>query len=664
MLNRIIVTAILFLAPLAWSMRNENAALVKSFAFGILASGLILSSWPHPRRDFRRFLPLHALLLVAAGSTILSASPSFALMSLLPLITLWIVMGASAHLPETVWRPAIIFSAVLPIILGMLQSTGLDPTGWQAVVADSFHGRVCSTLGNPNFYSAFLAGILPFILWSALASTNSNARLFSAVLAAMGFFSLLHAGSKGGLLGTAVAGTVMVLSIWRAGLFPSLPRKRIFTAIFAAAIIAAIGLATASPVVRARLLFNAPETATAPAGATGPTVARNESVRFRLLTWQQSLRMLRARPVFGQGLGRFQVVYPEYRLAEIIRMFGQHSYMTDHPENISLELAVELGVLGLGLLIWILSATIKVLGTRLNSPNPYTRWLAVSVLAGLAGIFTTNSFGVDIHYGATAVLAACLIGAGFSTQGGATSVREKLKPGRAICVLLLAMIWTRVYASDCSLARGIAWSQPANWNTAISWYQQSGKLNPFNIITRYFGASALLDRGEEGDLVKAKTLFESVRREAPDYVLINYKLYLLNSKTGNGREADEFLARQTRLDPVAAVFFLDRGRMAMQENRTADALAEFRKAVQAEPDNPAGYQYWGNLLVLQKRYREALEVYEQGIKRKPDAGELYYNSAVAAYLWKRPSLARRYAEALLRFDPTHQGARLILEKLK
>ena len=664
MFARLAVTAILFITPLAWSMRNENAALVKSLAFGVLAAGLLLSSWPHQRRDAGRFLPMHVLLLLAGVSSLASPSPSFAFMSLLPLATLWIIAGASARLPDSAWRPAIMLSVVVPVLLGTLETAGLDPTGWQAVVHDSFHDRVCSTLGNPNFYSAFLAGTLPFILWTSLTAAGALARIISAALASLALFSILHAGSKGGLLGAAMSMAAMGLGAWKSGLLIALPRRRLAMAAGTALVVAILGLATASPVVRERLLFKAaPQDATSDSPG-GPVLARNESVRFRILTWKQSLLMLRDGPLAGRGLGRFQVVYPEYRLPEIIRMFGQHSYMTDHPENISLELAVELGIIGLGLLAWMLASIARALAARLASPSPYSRWLAVSTFSGLAGMLATNTFGVDIHYGATAVLSACLIGAALSTRLPADPVPGRAKWANIIASILLALAWTRVYASDCSLARGIAYSQSSSWDTAVGWYGNSIALNPFNIISRYFGGAALLDRNGAGDLDRAKTLFESVRREAPNYVLINYKMSLLYSRIGNAREAGEFLSRQAKLDPVAAVFFLDRGRMAMQAGKPDEALADFRRAAETEPDNPTGYQFWGNILVLQKRYKEALAVYERGLTRKPDAAELLYNSAVAAYQWGNPALARRYAESLLRIDPGHQGARLILGKLK
>ena len=664
MFTRIIVTALLFVAPLAYSMRNENAALVKGFAMGVLTAALLLVSLPHPRESMRRFMPVHVLVLLALASGLITKSPSFGLMSALPILTMWVLAGGAGRLPESWWGPAILFSMAAPVALGILEAFGLDPTGWQAVVRETFHGRICSTLGNPNFLSAFLAGTLPFALVATLSGSSQSRRTASAVMASAGFLCLLHAGSKGGLLGGAVSAGVLLLATWRAGLLPSVPRRRIAWTAGATALLLITGFATISPVVRTRLLFNAPEAGPQPAPATGPAVARNESVRFRLLTWRQSLAMVRDRPLTGHGLGRFQVVYPEYRLPEIIRMFGQHSYMTDHPENISVEIASELGIIGLGLFAWLGIALFRALAERLRNPDEAIRWFAVAAMAGLAGLLTTNTFGVDIHYGASAVLASCLIGAALGSPAMARGRRETLKTANIIGAVIFAMAWTRVYASDCSLARGIAWSQSADWTVAIGWYRQSGLLNPFNIITRYFGASALLDRGGLEDLPKARDLFESVRKEAPNYVLINYKMHLLYSKIGDAREAGEFLSRQTKLDPVAAVFFLDRGRMAMQAEKWEEALGEFRKAAEAEPDNPAGYQYWGNLLVLRKRYREALEVYDRGIARKPDAIELHYNAAVAAYHWNKPVIARRHAEAVLRLDPAHQGARLILDKLK
>ncbi len=644
-------------------MLNENSALAKSLAMGVFTSSLlVLPSAARARPG--RLLPAHLLLALAAVSAAASPSRSFALMSFLPTLTLWVLACGSTALAPADLKKMVPIAAVIPVAVGALQAAGLDPTPWQEVARGTFHGRVCSMLGNPNFFAAWLVAVVPFCAWLAAAPGPAPARAAGAALAALGLFGLVHSGSKGGLLGAATAAAAAFLTARRAGFVSAVPRRAVAWTAGGIALLLVIGLLTLPPVVRARLLLSAPEDS-APAGGGG--IASNESVRFRLLTWKQSLLMVRGAPLTGHGLGRFQVAYPAWRLPEIIRMFGQHSYMTDHPENIALEATIETGLAGLGLFLWLLAGVGRALLFRVRAGTPAERGFAVCASASLVGLFVTNSVGLDIHYGATAVLAACIAGAALapfrlSPSGGGPG--RVPRAGLVAAALLLSLAWVRVWASDAGLGRAIALSQAGRWDGALAWYRHSRMLNPFNVITRYFGASAYMDRGNPEDLERARELFETVRREAPDYVLLNYKLYLLHSKIGNEREAAEFLARQTKLDPVAAVFHLDRGRMAMQAGDWKEAELQFRKAVEAEPANPSGYQYLGNLLVVRGRHREALAVYATGLEKAPSAIELHYNSAVAAYKMGNRALARKHAEETLRLDPANRGALIILEKLR
>ena len=518
----------------------------------------------------------------------------------------------------------------------------------------TFHGRICSTLGNPNFLAAWLAGILPFLVWGLTPA--------GLTLAGLATLALVLTGSKGGLLGLIAAAIATLAGMRRAGLIPpaASSRARILRWAVPAAGLALL-LAVTPADVRNRLLLRAPDTAEA-AGTEG--LARNESVRFRLLTWGQTLKMARQSPLLGVGLGRYQVVYPRYRLPEIIRMFGQHSYMTDHPENLTLEIAAELGLAGACLWLWLVGMAALAGWRRLADPNPEVRWLGVAGLGSLAGLFVTNSFGVDVHYGSTAMLGACVVGLliGSRKRSGTSS------PGRPwwsmLTALFLALAWVRIYASDATLARAMAASTAGQWDYAIPAYARAVRINPANVMARYFGASALLDRGRAGDLPEAERLLASVRREAPDYVLVNYKEWLLYNRRGSRREAEAALARQISLDPLASVFYLERGRLAMEERRWDDAERDFETAIRVEPGNPSGFQYLGNFRVERGRLRDALAVYDSGLKMHPDSEELHYNAAVAAYKLGDRALARAHAEAVLRANPGHAGARVIWMKTR
>jgi len=634
--TRLVLAALAVLTPLVWTMQNENTAYAKLLVLGLGAAALLAANtWRSLRSGVRHAAPLHALLGFGLLSAAFSASPSFGWPAGVLALTLWIIVAAAAQpLPPAFWRRTIRLAAVGPILIGALQIVHLDPTPWGSLAAENFHGRICSTLGNPNFLAGFLAGTIPF-LWPV------------AWLAGPAILVLLFTAAKGGLLGLIAGATVGTAASRRPGSPRMSPTVTVALATMAAAVL--VALAFAAP-IRERLLFS----------WTG------ESLRFRLLTWKQVIRMLPPAPVLGHGLGRFQVVYPRFRLAEIIRMFGQHSYMTDHPENLTLELASELGIVGLGLWCWLIAVVVRSLAVRLAGPDGPARRLAVSCSAGLAGLFVTNSFGVDVHYGATAALGAMLLGIALSRPAPEESPAPArgVRPGMVAAGLLLAGVWTNFYASDAALSRAIAFSSQGRWDPAIGWYRSAARLNATNVMARYFGGSALLDRGAPEDLAKAESLFDGVRADHPDYVLLNYKYWLLYNRQGRRADAQAALARQIALDPTAATFYLERGRMAVDEKRWDDARRDFLTAARVEPDNPAGYQYLGNMLVLQGRFREALAAYGTGLARLPNSAELHYNAAVAAYKLGDRTLARTHAEAVLAVEPDHPGARLIISKLK
>ncbi len=670
--TRLILGAGLLLIPLAWSFGNENTALVKSLLAGLAAAGAVLAARAVPSAVGTAW-PVHLLAVIVVALSLVSPSPSFSGPVRWLVLALWMVVAAAATAGASArwWITVMCLTAIPPVLIGWLQAAGLDPTPWQPIVNDHFHGRICSTLGNPNFLAAWLCGVLPFTLAGALVARTRTAAALCWSLGAAEVAALLLTGSKGGIVGLAAVLVTGACAIRAGGLDLRAVRIRLGTAAWVIPAVALIFTAVTIPAdVRDRLIFRSSAAPAAPAAAGAPSgLVRNESVKFRLLTWKQSGRMLRDQPLLGLGPGRYQVAYPRYRDPEIIRMFGQHSYMTDHPENLTLEIGTELGVIGLGLWAWLwwLVATRLLRMIRAGAPAGMT--LAAAAFSGLAGLLATNSVGVDVHYGATAFLGAILTGIAFRHGHGPTarilpSSSSRYRLFSVFCAVLLFLPWSRLYLSDAALARAMAASTAAAWDQAHRWYDEALRLNPRNVMARYFGASALLDSRGPESLPRAEALLDSVHAEAPDYVLLNYKYWLLYNRAGRKADARAALARQIALDPHAATFHLERGRFAMEEQRWEDAERDFEAAAHAEPENPAGWQYLGNLRVMRSRYRDALAAYDLGLARHPGSVELLYNAAVAAFKMKDRARARGYAQAVLRLDPHHVQARTILARLR
>ena len=120
----------------------------------------------------------------------------------------------------------------------------------------------------------------------------------------------------------------------------------------------------------------------------------NFSVVERAAHWQAASKMVEAHPWLGVGMGNYQVVYPEYRLANWKSPLG-------HAHNVYLNVAAETGVIGLSsyILFWgyVFLKTIRVLRRSTN----WNRGIALGLLGAWTHLgvhnFVDNLFVNNTH---------------------------------------------------------------------------------------------------------------------------------------------------------------------------------------------------------------------------------------------------------------------------
>ncbi len=99
------------------------------------------------------------------------------------------------------------------------------------------------------------------------------------------------------------------------------------------------------------------------------------SVSFRLFTWISTWEMIETNPIFGNGVGTFKVIYPAFRRPEIIVLEGKSNTETDHAEDEYIETWQDEGIIGFGILLWMIITAImfglKQLGwyARIRGPD-------------------------------------------------------------------------------------------------------------------------------------------------------------------------------------------------------------------------------------------------------------------------------------------------------
>jgi len=210
------------------------------------------------------------------------------------------------------------------------------------------------------------------------------------------------------LIGTAVFFTY-TRGIWLAGLGAivfqaAFSGKRLAVAAVTVGGAALLAVALSSPVISSR----------------AKTIVEVEGNVERFLLWETTWNMVRDYPLLGVGVGNFQRVQSGYIRDEVrVPMSRTHSH------NNLLQVAVERGVFGLFIFLWIWYVIVKegfqvLWSLRKEKGSPYI--LVLGSLAGMLGFFLDGLF--QNNFGDTEVVILFWILAGVvMLQGG--KVRER-----------------------------------------------------------------------------------------------------------------------------------------------------------------------------------------------------------------------------------------------
>jgi O-antigen ligase len=244
--------------------------------------------------------------------------------------------------------------------------------------------RAQGSFAQPNVLAFFLALAIPPAV--VLASRGDSwLRAFMALMAVGAIWGLMLSLSRTGLVGTLLA--LCVLLLWP-------PFRRV----------AVIGLAALT--LFTMFNFEAIERSheVSVVSERLATLGRTSAVQRdpRRQIWSEAPRMVAERPLLGVGAGNFSTAGVTYGLVDNTGM----PYL--HAHNVALTFAVELGVAGLLLLLWLLwlVAGMALRATR-QRWDPETGPLGLSVAASMVAAAVT-SLG-DYPPGTNAIAATFIV---------------------------------------------------------------------------------------------------------------------------------------------------------------------------------------------------------------------------------------------------------------
>ena len=250
---------------------------------------------------------------------------------------------------------------------------------------------------NHNHFAGYMELVLGMAL-GMFAAEVSAVRERQSIPGLAGYFSWIWDRTGGRALMLAVCSLVIAaalsVSLSRGGVLSVLLTAILFsTALFTAKVpnsravtlglllvLALVAVLVISPRVRSRW-----------------QAGLDESGRYRIAVWGDTLRMASEFPVTGSGLGSFRSVFPRFR------SFVLQSETT-HAENEYLQWLAETGVVGTLILLWIAVVFGSRIGARFaKRKDPYVRCLTLGVLFGLFAFLTHNAMDFNFHIPANAM---------------------------------------------------------------------------------------------------------------------------------------------------------------------------------------------------------------------------------------------------------------------
>ncbi len=328
---------------------------------------------------------------------------------------------------------------------GLLQASGLD---FPNIIR--FGSRVHSSLGNPVLFGTYLVIMLPLLLSLARGSQEERWRMLAWLLILVGGINLIFTESRGAWLGLTAAALAIFIR-WRKNAAvkkrlkvirpkAAQPQSKNRTLVVTIILIIAVLLATSILFVPNNHLKKQ---------LTSTFTLTDGSAAARIETWKTSLKMIKSRPLTGYGLEQMGYWSPIYKTARQVAI--EPDSAPDQAHNDLLQMAVDAGIPGMLLYIWMF--TVAILGL-FKSRTVFRS----SYLTGLFGAII--GYLAQAQTGIPSVFTTPLI---WSLLGVAANLRYPIKPVTvtiphwfklkfAVSVLAIAFAWLAVFALNPVIA--------------------------------------------------------------------------------------------------------------------------------------------------------------------------------------------------------------------
>ncbi len=613
----------------------ESLTLVQT---GLLLSVAVLV-WAGATRSVAVTPALLAILGAVAVASVSSVRPDSSLREILLWVTYVSVFVATASTLRTL-QAASRFVDALVVIAGWVCLVGLF-LFWGA---DKPGMRWYSTFYWPNPFAAFLLLVIPLELSRLVhAESRRDVAAHGAMLVLLGVPFVLTYSRGAWLVLVAILPVAAVLSQ---------PRSRVVALIR----VALAGVVVAGFVI---LLTRGAALSSSPQAVVGRVVsvanASDNSIQGRFHFWRSGLAIFRDNPLLGTGPRTYAYVSAKYQ--------RDVRYFASDPHSLYVQMAAEMGVLGVAalavLLFFAASLCVRTL-RRSRGTEEYP--VVVGICLGLAAFFLHSGIDMDwpfpvnpaMAFAFLAVLAAYDRHLSPNQESAAGMIRPAARR-RAVMIagLVAAVIVAQtLQVAQRKLLEGTRLLSAGRWADAVAAFRESARFNPLDpkprdglaIAREHLGA----EKAEVTALIKQSMSLDRMNAYYP--VRLAGVLSRSTGPMSSGRaEAVALLRKALVLDPyhypdayqLLARIYAETGRPRDAESVYQEARARYGRGLTHDdilvkmlwPGVARLYMDWARLLTAQERLEDALGIYRDILEEDPRYVPAYV-AAANIFLWR------------------------------
>jgi len=378
--------------------------------------------------------------------------------------------------------------SVIIAIYALIQYYGFDPFLKEL-------SAITSTIGQKNWVSNYLALVFPIIFSYFLLENNRENKLYYYLSLSVIYAALMICQSRGIWISISLTIIIAIYIIYKYKFYAIFKKnKKWLILLLVTFIIITIIYSTDNPLNKSAI--------TVPQRALSTFDEQDPSINTRLLIWKTTLEMIKEKPIFGLGIGTFKILYLDYQASILRKNPNYTKYVANAKEshNEYLQIGAELGIVGLGVFLYILFIFYNSILYYLEKKNnDKDKIIVFGLLMGITCFLFHSLFTFPLHVPVLGLNFFIIIGLTLSYIRNNSSLKYdknlviknkifKNKRIKIFCIILVLffMIFAidslviRPYLAEIYYFKGIKYNDIKDYEMSFPNLHYAAKLNPYN----------------------------------------------------------------------------------------------------------------------------------------------------------------------------------------